>query len=296
MADVDPPEPGAWSARQIGARPQWRRVRARIEDEQLIRPWRGAYCTPDAPLVTRLTALELSVGVPLVACDRTAAALHGFGVCDDDQLHVTALDGRSLRRRTGVRIHQWVPRTPTVIADGFPATAPADTAIDVAASGREIDILPVLDAALAVGVPTTDLDEALGRAKGRGGITAVRRWSPRADGRAQSPMESRTRYRLICGGLPPPELQIRVEVPGQTRFLDAGWEPIRLAVEYDGQDFHTGDGQLARDRHRHNQLVATGWTIAYATAADIWRDHERFVAHVRGLHAQLSAGSPTHRS
>jgi len=67
MADVDPPEPGAWSARQIGARPQWRRVRARIEDEQLIRPWRGAYCTPDAPLVTRLTALELSVGVPLVA-------------------------------------------------------------------------------------------------------------------------------------------------------------------------------------------------------------------------------------
>lgn len=222
MADVDPPEPGAWSARQIRARPRWRQVRAKIEDEQLIRPWRGAYCTPDAPLVTRLAALELAVGVPLVACDRTAAALHGFGVCDDGQLHVTALDGRSLRRRTGVRVHQWVPRSQTIVADGFLATAPADTAIDVAASGREIDILPVLDAALAVGVPDTDLDEAVVRAKGRRGMTAVRGWSSMADGRAQSPMESRTRYRLICGGLPPPELQIRVELPGQTRFLDAG--------------------------------------------------------------------------
>lgn len=292
MADIDPPDPEAWSAKSIGAGPRWRKVRERIEDEQLVHPWRGAYCTPHAPLTTRLTALQLAVGVPLVACDRTAAALHGFGTFDDGLLHVTAPDGRSLRPRAGVRLHQWVPRTPTVIAGGFAATAAADTAVDVAASVREIDILPALDAALAVGLPNDDLEEALLRAKGRRGIAAVRRWSTRADSRAQSPMESRTRYRLICAGLPPPDLQIRVELPGQTRFLDLGWEEIRLAVEYDGEDFHTGDGRLARDRRRHNQLVNAGWTIAYATAADIWRDHERFVEHVRHLHTRLSAHTP----
>lgn len=284
MSDSFPPDKsGAWSTRQVRAHSHWRRVRQLIEDELLTHPWRGAYSVPEADLITRLTALQVAVRTPLVACHRTAAALHGFGVLDDGLLHVTTPDGRSVRGRAGVRIHQWVPRAVTEFVHGIAVTTAADTAIDVAATAAEIDILPVLDAALAHSLTPDDLAGAVGRAKGCRGITAVRRWSEVADGRAQSPMESRARYRVISAGLPVPDLQIRVTVPGSTRWIDMGWERAKVGLEYDGEDFHSGDGTLARDRRRHNQLTRTGWTIVYATAADIWRHPDPLIGQLRGL-------------
>jgi very-short-patch-repair endonuclease len=284
VSDSFPPDPaGAWSTRQIKAHSHWRRARQHIEDELLTHPWRGVYCVPDADLITRLSALQLAVGTPLVACHQTAAALHGFGVLDDGLLHVTTPDGRSVRGRAGVRLHQWVPRATTGTARGLAMTAAADTAVDVAATAAEIDILPVLDAALTHRITGDELIEAVDRAKGRRGIAAVRRWSEFADGRAQSPMESRTRYRLISAGLPAPDLQIRVGVPGGTRWIDMGWEETKIGLEYDGEDFHNGDGRLARDRKRHNQLTRAGWTIVHATASDIWRHPDPLIDQLRGL-------------
>lgn len=284
MPDSIPPapDPGAWSTRQVRADSHWRRVRRQIEDEQLLHPWRGAYCAPDVGVLTRLRALGLAVGVPVIACHQTAAALHGFGVLDDGLLHVTTPDGRSLRHRSGVRLHQWVPRAPTVEIGGITVTTAADTAVDVAASAREIDILPVLDAASTRCCPD-ELDDAVGRAKGRRGIAAVRRWRDYADPRAQSPMESRARFRIISAGLPVPDLQIWVPVPPDDRWIDMGWAEVKVGLEYDGEDFHTGDGRLGRDRRRHNQLTHAGWTLVYATAADIYRHPDPLVGHIRTL-------------
>jgi hypothetical protein len=281
---TDPTDPaGAWSTRAIRADSHWRQARLRIEDGLLAHPWRGAYCVPDADLVTRLTALQLAVRTPLLACHQTAAALHGFGVLDDGLLHITTPDGRSVRGRAGVRLHQWVPRATTAAVRGIAVTATADTAIDMAATAAEIDVLPVLDAALTHSVSGDDLTEAVARAKGRRGIAAVRRWSEFADGRAQSPMESRARYRLISAGLPAPDLQIGVGVPGAIRWIDMGWEHAKVGLEYDGEDFHSGDGKLARDRQRHKQLTRAGWTIVYATASDIWRNPDPLIDQLRGL-------------
>ncbi|WP_395726691.1 hypothetical protein [Nakamurella sp.] len=281
---ADPVDPaGAWSTREIRADSHWRQARSRIEDGLLAHPWRGAYCIPGADLITRLTALQLAVHTPLLACHQTAAALHGFGVLDDGLLHVTTPDGRSVRGRTGVRLHQWVPRATTAVAHGIGVTAGADTAVDVSAAAAEIDVLPVLDAALTHCVTDDDLAEAIASAKGRRGIAAVRRWSEFADGRSQSPMESRARYRLISAGLPAPDLQIQVTVPGATRWIDMGWKHAKVGLEYDGEDFHSGDGKLARDRQRHNQLTRAGWTMIYATAADIWRNPDYLIDQLRGL-------------
>lgn len=289
MSDSFPPDPaGAWSTRRIQADSHWRRARQHIDDELLTHPWRGVYCVPNADLITRLSALQLAVRTPLVACHRTAAALHGFDVLDDGLLHVTTPDGRSVRGRAGVRLHQWVPRAATGTARGLAVTVAADTAVDVAATAAEIDILPVLDAALAHCITGDELIEAVDRAKGRRGIAAVRRWSEFADGRAQSPMESRARYRLISGGLPAPDLQIQVGVPGGTRWIDMGWEEPKIGLEYDGEDFHSGDGRLARDRKRHNQLTRAGWTIVYATASDIWRHPDPLIDQLRGLLARAA--------
>lgn len=264
--------PGAWTTRQIQADSHWRSVQKMIVDGQMAHSWRGSYISPAAPLPARLSALELAIGVPLVACHATAAALHGFGVVNDGLLHETSADGRSLRKRQGVVVHQWIPRSDPVFTGGFLATAAPDTAIDVVCTSKEIDVLAILDAALRCGVMPAELTRAMAKA-----------WLPFASGAAESPMESRTRFRTIAAGLPAPELQIRVDVPGGVRWLDMGWRTRRIGLEYDGEEFHSGDGKLASDRQRHNELVRAGWTMVYATAADIYRRPDPFVAHLRTL-------------
>lgn len=275
--------PQAWGAGQIRASSRWRHVQRLIATEQLTKSWRGSYLTPNASVLVRLAALQLAVGVRLVACHQTAAGLHGFGVLDDGLLHVTTPDGRSLRKRHGVVVHQWVPRLAMSTVSGFAATSAADTAIDVCCTCDEIDVLPVLDAALRAGISDRELAIALDAAKGRRGVKVLRSWLEFADAAAESPMESRARFRAIAGGLPKPELQVPVETATGTRWLDIGWRRKRVGLEYDGQEFHSGDGRLARDRHRHNALTQAGWTILYATATDIWRNPAPLMSQLRGL-------------
>ena len=234
-------------------------------------------------MLIRLTALQMAIGSQLVACHQTAAALHGFGVLDDGLLHVTTPDGRSLRKRQGVVVHQWVPRLAMSTIGGLAVTSAGDTAIDVCCTCDEIDVLPVLDAALRAGVGHGNLVASLDAAKGRRGVKAVRPWLDFADAAAASPMESRARFRAIAGGLPAPELQVQVETTSGMRWLDMGWRRKRIGLEYDGQEFHSGDGRLARDRRRHNALTQAGWTMLYATATDIWKDPAPLISQLHRL-------------
>ena len=90
--------------------------------------------------------------------------------------------------------------------------------------GAEIDVLAVLDAAMSTGLSREQLADAATRALRLRGIIEVRRQLPMATALAQSPMESRTRYQIHRAGLPAPELQIAVPIPGGgTRRLDMGW-------------------------------------------------------------------------
>lgn len=263
----------------------WRGIAAAVTSGLIQHPWRGVYVDPSADIRCRFLALQVSVGRELVACHRTAAALHGFGVIDDGLLHVTTADGSSLRRRQGVVIHQTVPRGDLRDRNGLWLTGAADTAVDVACSGREIDVLAVFDAALGCGAVSHDeVLAAIDRAHRRRGIIAARRWAGAANGLSESAMESRTRFRILEAGLPAPELQVVVPVAlGGLRRLDLGWPHRRVGLEYDGEDFHSGDGSLVKDRRRHNELTDAGWTVLYATARDIYVDPAPLVAALRRL-------------
>lgn len=99
-------------------------------------------------------------------------------------------------------------------------------------------------------------------------------------------MESRTRARILAHGLPVPQLQIPVVTAAGKRYIDAGWEQYRVGVDYEGVEFHTGDGRMAKDRRRHNALTDDGWTMFYPTAVDIHVEHQLFVTKVeRALRA-----------
>ena len=78
-------------------------------------------------------------------------------------------------------------------------------------------------------------------------------------------------------------MQYRVLVGGRLVRLDLAWPSHRVGLEFDGEDFHTGDGTLRRDRARHNALTRAGWTMLYATATDIYRDPGLLIAQLADL-------------
>lgn len=47
----------------------------------------------------------------------------------------------------------------------------------------------------------------------------------------------------------------------QRYFLDIAFPAVRLAVEVEGHAHHSTPADLNRDRYRHNDLTAAGWTV-----------------------------------
>lgn len=92
--------------------------------------------------------------------------------------------------------------------------------------------------------------------RGRRGCVDMRRWWRLADGRAQSPLE--TRIRLICqdGGLPPGELQRRFtdQDGGTIAMVDFWWEKARLIGKADELGPHGTPRALVRAWERQNAL------------------------------------------
>ena len=101
-----------------------------------------------------------------------------------------------------------------------------------------------------------------GRTRGRPG--PVSRDDRRATHRVPGG-ESRTRLRLVdAAGFPRPEAQIAVPDDGSARHyrLDMGWRGRRVAVEYDGEEFHEAPHQRRHDKRRRDDLRRRfGWTV-----------------------------------
>jgi very-short-patch-repair endonuclease len=61
--------------------------------------------------------------------------------------------------------------------------------------------------------------------------------------------------------------------------LDLAWPERKLACEYDGVAFHTGD-RLFEDRARLNSLVRLGWTVVHVTAAMVFKGRRLLVQQI----------------
>ena len=241
----------------------------------------------------RVTSAGLSVGRPLIACLHTAAELHGFGVLAAATTHVATPPSRPLSRRPDLWPHQLAmhPLDLTALPSGICATTPERTAVDLARTLPPLDALPVLDAAIATGTCSPDsLAGELRRQTGQRGVAKARELVRIADGRAESPQESRLRLRCHDAGLPRPTPQQPVaDRWGHARhWLDLGWEDAMVGLEYDGVDGHTGRAALRRDRRRHNWLTDRGWQVFYATDLDVYRDHMDLLRKVCAALAQRS--------
>jgi hypothetical protein len=152
---------------------------------------------------------------------------------------------------------------------GVAVTSPEATAVRLAAA------LPLDDAVVAVdqliGTGAVDLRGVRARAAGARspGSALARRVCALADGRAESPQETRLRLLIGRSTVPPPVAQYTVRHDGRfVARVDFAWPEHRLALEYDGL-WHAEGGQFAKDRQRLNKLRAAAWQVIHVTAADL---------------------------
>ena len=207
--------------------------------------------------------------------------MFGFDTEEPRDLHVLNPPHRQIRPVDGLVVHRR-DGAPLVMVGQRPATSPAWTAVEVARSLRRPRALAALDAALR--------SETCGRGElwrtateqaGRRGIVAVRELLMHADPRAESPMESEARLAMIDGGLPVPELQYEiVDGNGDLRRVDFAWPAQRLAVEYDGVDWHSDPDAMRKDRRRQAALQDIGWTVIAIVFDDVRHRAWEFVARI----------------
>lgn len=263
---------------------------------------RGVYV--DSAAVDDLTLRTQAVATVLpdhaVVCDRTAAWLHGADLLGPDGQHqvpdvqVFRTDGSDRLRRTGCAGGtRTLDPADVMRVDDIPATTPLRTALDLGRLIPRAQAIGAMDAMMRVGGFTVaDLEAELPRFRGARWVTQLRGLVPLVDGRAESPAESLTRLRLIDAGLPRPEVQWEVydELGRLVARLDLAYPDLRLAIEYDGAQFHSTPDQQAHDGHRRARLRRLGWTVVVLRAEHVFGPHTRAVRMVDAEIRRLRAG------
>lgn len=250
--------------------------------------WHGAYAlgaepeTCGPPLATRLIAADLTIGRRLTPCLDTAAALHGFDISGDRRLHLIT-DRDTTSRRAEWVMHRIEPVKPPVVVGGRVTMHPAETAVRIAArrSSRAWS-LAVLDAALRSGaVVAVEEIRTLAEQMRINGVRRVREVAPLASGLAESPRESLLRWILHEAGLPRAVPQWEVQHSSGRRYrLDLAWPELKVACEYDGTSFHTGEA-LWKDRRRLNDLQDMGWLVLFVTSAMLAAGQREMIERTR---------------
>jgi hypothetical protein len=222
----------------------------------------------------------LTLHRPVTATLHTAAEIYGFDTSGDPRTHVLGV----VRSTLGdLVLHRHSPLLPVRRHGAVDVLDPAETAVRTAGlAANPPRALACLDAALRSAYTTpAELAAVAGEAH-IDRIGLIRDLIPLADRRPESPPESWLRWLCHDAGFPPLVPQLSVQCAAGVWFrIDLAWPEIRLGLEYDGVQFHTGPA-LTAARHRYNALTAAGWTILSVTAPMLWSGRSALVSQIGG--------------
>jgi hypothetical protein len=249
-------------------------------------------------------AVLLQLGRPEAAISHASAArLWGVPVRRTIELTVRLTDPRLSRRGRGFRMTQAPLRPDEVVTRGpLRLTSPTRTLVDCAREWPLEDAVVAMDAALLA--ERTTAAELRGAAESvtgwRGAARAVRAVS-QADGRAESPLETRGRLRIVGSGLPTPLLQVEIRTRGRlVAVVDAWFEEAAVAVEFDGRVKYTEPWRgrdprqvLWEEKRREDELRALGIGVVRITDQDVGGG---WPAVERRLRSLLAVPGPTRRT
>ncbi|MGC4807998.1 type IV toxin-antitoxin system AbiEi family antitoxin domain-containing protein [Micromonospora sp. DT233] len=224
----------------------------------------------------RIRAAVTSLGPGAFAVLDSALVLHGIdGLRRSSAIHVSVPVDRPRPQRhrdPSLVVHQLTVAAADIVrVAGIPTTSPLRTVSDVILRQDRFPAVSLLDSALNRGLVTPEEMALVPMLiRGRRGAVAARGHLGEADGRAQSPLETRARLRCIDGGVPPDVLQL--EVRDEDGYLlgvgDLGWRAARLIAEADGSGPHGTPEAIFADRRRQNRLINAGWRVLRFTWAD----------------------------
>jgi hypothetical protein len=239
---------------------------------QYTRLFRDVYVRPGTELTAQVRARAgwLWSKRRGIVAGVSASALHGAKWVDAAApLEIIHTNRNPL---PGLLVHNGrIEEDETDLVDGIPVTTPARTALDLACWYPTGEAVAAIDAlARAVDVKTADVELLMQRYPGRRGIRRGRKALGLMDSGAQSPKETWLRLLLIEAGLPRPHTQIAVrdECGDVIGLRDMGWDDLKVAVEYDGEQHRNDRRQYTWDIRRREMLERRGWTMVRVVAGD----------------------------
>lgn len=170
---------------------------------------------------------------------------------------------------------------------GVPATKPARTLMDLAATESAASTESYLDGYLRRGLVSVRflakwLDDPR-RVRQRGAQTLRRLVEARTTiGVTDSDLEKKVLRCLRDAGLPTPRLQYQI-FDGDTFVgrVDFAYPDEKVAIEADSFQFHHGRQSFDHDRARGNDINALGWQVLRVTSTHLDRDPRALERWVR---------------
>jgi hypothetical protein len=240
-------------------------------------------------------ALLLSLDRPDAALSHsTAARIFDLPVRRDLEHRIRLTDPTGQWRRGTDFLVTHAPLTAEQVMRRGPLrlTVPVRTLVDCAREWPLEDTVVAMDAALllALTTPAELQHQAASITHWRGAARAARAVEL-ADGRSESPLETRGRLRIVGAGLPTPELQVEIRVGGRlVAVVDAWFEESAVAVEFDGRVKYTDPWRgrdpaqvLWEEKRREDDLRALDIRVVRITDDDV----ERRWPHVEGKLREL---------
>lgn len=289
-------------------------IRTQLRARRWIRLRKGVYIdATDLPtsdgrerhLVDGLAVL-LSLDAGPVLSHGSAARLHGLIVprTDAREVRVTAVD--QWRRGRGYKVARAaLPSDDVVPWLAFGSTSVPRTLVDCAREWSLSDSVIAIDAALQDRkVDRAELQRAVLAGSHRVGIAGAARALDLADGRAESPLETRGRLALLFAGLPKPELQVEIyDRAGLIGRVDAWYEEAAVAVELDGRvkylDPRSGSSPgevLWKEKRREDRMRDVGVRVVRVADEDIRVARAQKMARIRDLLAAPYVGERQFRT
>ncbi|MDT5260085.1 MAG: hypothetical protein QOD10_5165 [Mycobacterium sp.] len=201
----------------------------------------------------------------------SASALHGARWIDPSR--PAAIIDTNRREAPGVQVwEERIEPDEITVVNQMRVTTPARTALDLARRYPRGIAIAAVDALMqATELKMADVEPLVDRYRGRHGMKAARAALELVDGGAQSPKETWLRLLLMSAGFPRPQTQIAVrnEWGWAEAYLDMGWEDIKVAVEYDGDQHRSSRAQYVKDIRRLEMVEQRyGWIMIRVVAED----------------------------
>ena len=226
----------------------------------------------------RTAAAELRQHGHAVASHHSEVVRLGLPLFQADlrTVHLSLIGPGSPRRRTGIAIHPKVTM-PLTEAGRIP---PQLAVVLAGVTCGPMAALIAADAALGRGlVAESDLSEAVEAVRGHPGTALIGSFLELADGRAQSPGETRLRhaFHLMSLSVTP---QARITDGVRTAYVDFLLDDDPVVVEFDGavkygaNGLRPGQAELVSEKDREDWIRGLGYEVVRV----IWRDLDDLVA------------------